>query len=50
MSHFKAFGMMNLQHEIRIGHKIHTKGTMSQVQIQSTIFLSGTDVTKACLT
>ena len=44
MPPFKAFGMMNLQYEIRICHKIHNKGTMSQSQIQVTIFLSGTDV------
>ena len=44
MPHFKAFGMMNLQYEIRICQKIHDKGTMSQWQIQVTIFLSGTDV------
>ena len=43
-SHFIAFGMMNLQFEIRICQKIHNKGTMSQWQIQVTIFLSGTDV------
>ena len=36
--------MMNLQYEIRICHKIHNKGTMSQWLIQVTIFLSGTDV------
>ena len=30
MPHFKAFGMMNLQYEIRICHKIHNKGAMSQ--------------------
>ena len=35
---------MNLQYEIRICHEIHNKGTMSQWQIQVTIFLSGTDV------
>ena len=35
---------MNLQYEIRICRKIHNKGTMSQWQIQVTIFLSGTDV------
>ena len=46
MPHFKAFGMMNLQYEIRICHKIHNKGTMSQWQIKVTIFLSGTDVTE----
>ena len=44
MPHFKAFGMMNLQYEVRICHKIHNKGRMSQWQIQVTIFLSGTDV------
>ena len=27
MPHFKAFGTMNLQYEIRICHKIHAKGT-----------------------
>ena len=46
MPHFKAFGMMNLQYEIRICHKIHNKGTMSRWQIQVTIFLSGADVKK----
>ena len=35
---------MNLQYEIRICHKIHNKGTMSQWQIKVTIFLSRTDV------
>ena len=45
MPHFKAFGMMNLQYEIRICQKIHDKGTMSQWQIQVTIFLSETDIT-----
>ena len=45
--HFKAFGMMNLQYEITICHKIHIKGTMSQWQMQVTIFLSGTDVNLA---
>ena len=44
MPHFKAFGMMNLQYEIRICHKIHNNGKMSQSKIQVTIFLSGTDV------
>jgi hypothetical protein len=44
MPHFKAFGMMNLQYEIRICQKVHIKGTMSQWQIQVTIFLSDTDV------
>ena len=39
MPHFKACGMMNWQYEIRI-----RKGTMSQSQIQVTIFLSGTDI------
>ena len=43
MPHFKAFGMMNLQYVVRICHKIHNKGTMSQWQIQVTIFLSETD-------
>ena len=33
--------------EIIICHKIHNKGTVSQWQIQVTIFLSGTDVTIA---
>ena len=32
MPHFKAFGMMNLQYEIRICHKIHDKGTTSKGQ------------------
>ena len=32
MSHFKAFGTMNLQYEVRIYHKIHEKGTMSKFQ------------------
>ena len=32
MPHFKAFGMMNLQYEIRICHKIHDKDTMSKCQ------------------
>ena len=45
MPHFKAFGMMNFQYELRFCRKIHNKGTMSQWQIQVTIFLSGTDVT-----
>jgi len=45
MPHFKAFGMMNLQYETRICHKICNKGTMSRWQIQVTIFLSGTDFT-----
>ena len=45
MPHFKACGMINLQYEIRICHKIHDKGTMSKCQyIQVTIFLSGTVV------
>ena len=44
MPHFKSFGMMNLQYLIRICHKIHNKGPMSQWQIQVIIFLSGTDV------
>ena len=44
MPHFKAFGTINLQYEIRICHKIHIKCTMSQWQVQVTIFLSGTDV------
>ena len=35
---------MNLEYVIRIRHKIYNKGTMSQWQIQVTIFLSGTDV------
>jgi hypothetical protein len=43
MPHFKAFGMMNLQYEIRICNKIHNKDTMGQLKIQVTIFLSGTD-------
>ena len=47
MPHIKAFGIMNLQYEVRICHKIHNKGTMSHLQIQVTIFLSGTDVTMA---
>ena len=42
---FKAFGMINLQYEIRIFQKIHNKGAMSQWQLQVTIFLSETDVT-----
>ena len=50
MPHFKAFGMMNLQYEVRICHKIHNKGTMSQWQIQVTIFFSGTDVTTSLQT
>ena len=50
MPHFKAFGLMNLQYEIRICHKIHNKGTMSQWQIQVTIFLSGTDVSTGPMT
>ena len=29
MPHFNAFGMMNLQYEIGICHKIHDKGIMS---------------------
>ena len=49
MPHFKAFGMMNLQYEIRICHKIHNKGTMSRWQIQVTIFLSGTDISHSSL-
>ena len=44
MPHFKAFGMMNLQYEKRFVKKIHNKGAMSQLQVQVTIFLSGTDV------
>ena len=36
--------MMNLQYEKRFVKKIHNKGAMSQLQIQVTIFLSGTDV------
>ena len=40
---------MNLQYVIRICHIIHNKGTMSQWQIQVTIFLSGTDVTIECM-
>ena len=47
-SHFIAFGMMNLQFEIRICQKIHNKGTMSQWQIYVTFFLSETDFTKTC--
>ena len=43
MPHFKTFAMMNLKYVIRIFHKIHNKGTMSQWLIQVTIFLSGTD-------
>ena len=39
MPHFNAFGMMNLQYEIRICHKIHDKGIMSKCQYK----LSGTD-------
>ena len=47
MPHFKAFGMMNLQYEMRICHKIHDKGTMSiHMTLQVTIFLSGTDVSR----
>ena len=45
MHHFKAFGIMNLQYKIRICHKIQNKGKMRQLQMQVTIFLSGTDVT-----
>ena len=45
MPSFKAFGVKNLQYEIRICLKIDNRGTMSQWQIQVTIFLSGTDVT-----
>ena len=44
MYHLKAFDMMNLQYGRRICNKIDNKGTMSQWQIQVTIFLSGTDV------
>ena len=47
MPYFKAFGMMNLQYEKRFVKKIHNKGAMSQLQIQVTIFLSGTDVSQA---
>ena len=36
--------MMNFQLEIRICHRIHNKGTVSQWLIQVTIFVSGTDV------
>ena len=43
ISHFKAFGMRNLQYEIETCHKIHNKGTISRWLIQVTIFLSGTD-------
>ena len=32
MPHLKAFGMMNLQYEIIICHKIHDKGIMSKCQ------------------
>ena len=32
MPHFKAFGMMNLQYEIGICHKIHDEGTTSKCQ------------------
>ena len=46
MPHFKAFGMMNLQYEIRICHKTHDKGTTIKLPTQVTIFLSGTDVNK----
>ena len=45
MPHFKAFGMMNLQYEIRICHEIHDKGP-TLIATQVTIFLSGTDVIK----
>ena len=38
MPHFKAFGMMNFQYELRFCRKIHNKGTMSQWQIQVTFF------------
>ena len=44
MPYFKTFGMINLQFEVIICHKIHNKGTVSQWLIQVTIFLSGTDV------
>ena len=46
MPHFKAFGMMNLQYEVRICHKIHDKGTTSKCQheLLSFNFLSWTDV------
>ena len=44
MPHFKAIDMINLQYEIGICHTIHNKGTMSQWQLQVTIFLNGTDV------
>ena len=43
MSHFKAFGMRNLQYAIETCNKIHNKGTMIWWLIQVTIFLSGTD-------
>ena len=44
MPHFKAFGILNFQLEIRICHRTHNKGTVSQWQIQVTNFLNGTDV------
>ena len=44
MPHLKPFGMMNLQYETRICHKIHDKGTTSKCQHKLLPFLSGTDV------
>ena len=45
MPHIKAFGMMNLQYEIRICHEIHDKGTTSKCQHKLlSFYLSGTDV------
>ena len=41
MPHFKASGMINLQYEIRICHKIHDKGTMSKRQYKLLSFLVG---------
>ena len=43
MPHFKAFGMMNLQYEIRICHKIHDKGTTSKWQHKVGQTLTGYD-------
>ena len=46
MLHFKAFGVINLQYEIRICHKIHDKGTMSKFQHKLLSFKVGLTLAK----
>ena len=50
MPHFKAFGVMNLQYETRICHKIYDKSTTSKCQHKLMSDLKKLDKLKYCIT